>query len=100
MRKSKSSSRFSLGSDINLDKEILRDKKGQRITEARARKLAEDVFKNIGRPSLSASRIHSPQVRVRVPQKLRKKLDREARRRGVTPSIVVREALERFLRSA
>jgi len=31
---------------------------------------------------------------------LRKKLDREARRRGVTPSIVVREALERFLRSA
>ena len=51
MRKSKSSSRFSLGSDINLDKEILRDKKGQRITEARARKLAEDVFKNIGRPS-------------------------------------------------
>lgn len=100
MAKIKSKSKFELGKDINLDKEILLDKRGKRITEARARRIAEDVFKSVGRPSLSAPRMHSPQVRVRVPENLRKKLVREAKRRGVTSSVLIREALERFLKSA
>jgi predicted DNA-binding protein len=32
-----------------------------------------------------------------VPQKLKIKLEREAKRRGKTPSVLIREALENYL---
>ncbi len=33
-----------LGSDIDLDVEVVRDEKGRRITEARAQRLAEEAL--------------------------------------------------------
>jgi len=39
-------------------------------------------------------------LKVRVPMKLKKALDKEAKRRGETKSVIVREALEKYLKSA
>jgi len=51
-----------------------------------------------GRPSLTAVAVESPQLKVRVPVKLKKAIDKEAKRRGETTSTIVREVLqERFL---
>ena len=79
-----------VGKNINLDKEVVLLANGQRLTEKRAQKIAKEVTKSFaGRPSLS-----------RVPEKLKKALEREAKRRGETPSALIREALEKFLKSA
>ena len=80
---------------------MIRDSNGKRITNARAEKMAlEAIEKVVGRPSLTAKSVESPQVKVRVPMKLKKALDKEAKRRGKTTSAIVREALEKFLNSA
>jgi hypothetical protein len=50
-----------------------------------------------GRPSLSGSRRHSPQVTFRVPDRLRARADEVAAREGKTVSQLAREALERYL---
>ena len=42
----------------------------------------------------------SPEIKARVPLKLKKSLQREAKRRGLTSSELVRQAIEEFLRSA
>ena len=47
-----------------------------------------------GRPSLTGVSVESPQLKVRVPLKLKKAIDKEAKRRGLTASMVVREALQ------
>jgi predicted DNA-binding protein len=60
----------------------------------------EAVKKAVGRPSLSAKSVESPQIKARVPVKLKKALDREAKRRGESHSAIIREALEKYLRSA
>ncbi len=92
---------YTLGSDIDLDKEILLDNNGVRITnEYVERILKENEHLFQGRPSLSAPRVHSPQLKVRVPEKLKAALDLEAKRRGQTPSALIREALESFLAKA
>ncbi len=89
---------YTLGADIDLDKEILLDKNGVRITnEYVERILKEDEHLFQGRPSLSAPRVHSPQLKVRVPVKLKAALDLEAQRRGETTSTLIREALEKYL---
>jgi hypothetical protein len=93
--------KYTFGPDIDLKKTILRDKNGQRITNKRAEKMARDAIeKVIGRPSLTAKSVESPQLKVRVPMKLKKALDKEAKRRGETKSVIVREALEKYLKSA
>ena len=76
-------------------------KDGTRLTNARAAKMAKDAIKQaVGRPSLTAKSVESPQIKVRVPVKLKKALDKEAKRRGETNSAIVREALEKYLKSA
>ena len=93
--------KYTLGPDIDLNKTVIRDRNGKRITNARAEKMAlEAIEKVVGRPSLTAKSVESPQVKVRVPMKLKKALDKEAKRRGETTSAIVREALEKFLKSA
>ena len=63
--------------------------------------MAEDAIKQaVGRPWLSAKSVESPQIKARVPVKLNKALDKEAKRRGETNSAIIREALEKYLRSA
>ena len=93
--------KYTIGPDIDLNKTVIRDRNGKRITNARAEKMAlEAIEKVVGRPSLTAKSVESPQVKVRVPMKLKKALDKEAKRRGKTTSAIVREALEKFLKSA
>jgi predicted nucleic acid-binding Zn ribbon protein len=90
-----------IGKNINLDKEVVLLANGQRLTEKRAQKIAKEVTQShAGRPSLSRPRVTSPEVKARVPEKLKKALEREAKRRGETPSALIREALEKFLKSA
>lgn len=93
--------KYTFGPDIDLNKTIIRDKDGTRITNKRAEKMARDTIATVlGRPSLTAASVESPQIKVRVPQKLKKALEKEAKRRGETKSAIVREALEKYLKSA
>jgi hypothetical protein len=97
----KAKTKYTVGPDVDLSKTVVLGKNGKRITNARAERLAlAAIEKVVGRPSLTAKSVESPQVKVRVPVKLKKALDKEAKRRGETASVIVREALEKFLKSA
>lgn len=86
------------GKDVDLEKTVILDKQGKRLTNARANKIAHEIIKQAtGRPSLTGPKKVSPEVKARVPQKLKIKLEREAKRRGETPSALIREALENYL---
>lgn len=91
---------YELGRDIDLDLEVVLDKDGTRITEKRAQEIAREVINSVGRPSLTGPATHSPEVKARVPRRLKVALEREAERRGQTPSALLRQALEEFLASA
>jgi predicted HicB family RNase H-like nuclease len=75
--------KYVLGPDVDLDRE----------------KMARDALRQVrGRPSLTGKAIESPQLKLRIPMKLKKAIEKEAKRRGETTSTVVREVLqERFL---
>lgn len=92
---------YTLGPDIDLDAEVVLDKKGRRITERRAQQIAADTLARagVGRPSLTAPGQRSPEIKARVPSDLRDRLHEAAQRRGVSASELVREALDRFLAS-
>lgn len=94
-------SRYVVGPDVDLDSEVVLDKHGRRITEERARELAEEAVRTVraGRPSLTAPGERSPEVKAQVPADLRQRLADEAERRGTTTSELVRRALEEYLAS-
>lgn len=94
------SAKITLGKDFDLEKEPIFDRKGKKITQARVDKWVEEIFGPVGRPSLTAENVHSPQIRARVPEKLKKALDKEAKRRKTTNSEIIREALEKYLKTA
>jgi hypothetical protein len=92
--------KYVAGPDVDLDAEVVRDKKGRRISEARAEELAADALDRVaGRPSLTAPGARSPEVKARVPVALRDRLVQAAAERGTKPSTLIREALERYLAS-
>ena len=94
-------SKYKLGPDVDLTRTIVRNKDGKRLTNTSVEKIAKSALKRVvGRPSLTANSVKSPQLKVRVPVRLKKALDKEARRRGATTSSLIREALEKFLKSA
>lgn len=93
---------------VDLDREVIYDTHGRRITEADAEAAAdafeaddlevlEVTYSRGGRPSLSAPGAHSPRVDVRVPQGLKAALDRLAHAQHRSESELVREALEEYL---
>jgi hypothetical protein len=92
---------YELGPDVDLDVEVVLDADGSRITEARAQEIAEESVAEYyaGRPSLSTPRQQSPELKARVPVELRDRVQEEAKRRGITQSELLREALEQFLAS-
>ena len=93
--------KYTLEPDVDLSKTIVLGKNGKRITNARAERLAEAAIKKVvGRPSLTADSVESPQVQFRLPAKLKKALEKEAKRRGETTSVILREAVEKYLKSA
>ena len=94
-------SKFVVGPDVDLNSEIVLLPDGTRLTNKLAAKMARDAIKQVrGRPSLTAVAVESPQLKVRVPAKLKKAIEKEAKRRGETTSTIVREVLqERFLQN-
>ena len=87
--------KYVLGPDVDLDTEIVLLPDGTRLTNKLAAKMAKDAIRQVrGRPSLTGVSVESPQLKVRVPLKLKKAIDKEAKRRGLTASMVVREALQ------
>jgi hypothetical protein len=94
----KQKEKYIWGKDIDLNKTVILDKQGNRLTNARAEKIAQEIIKQAtGRPSLTGPKKVSPEVKARVPQKLKVRLEREAKRRGETASVLIREALESYL---
>jgi hypothetical protein len=95
----KPQTKYVFGPDIDLDVEVVLDKRGRRITEARAQQIARQILREnaAGRPSLTGAKIVSPEVKARVPQGMKDKLDREAKKLGLTPSALIRQALEEYL---
>ena len=91
--------KIKVGPDVDLDSEVVLLQDGTRLTNKLAAKMARDAIKQVrGRPSLTAVAVESPQLKVRVPVKLKKAIEKEAKRRGETTSTIVREVLqERFL---
>ena len=94
-------SKYVMGRDIDLDKEVIRDSQGKRITRKRAEKIVEEVLAQaVGRPSLTGPSKVSPEIKARVPEKLKRALQKEAKRQGQTTSAVIRQALEEYLDTA
>lgn len=87
--------------DIDLDREVVRDRKGRRITERRVGEIAADTLEKagVGRPSLTAPGTRSPEVKARVPEELRARLHEAASRQHTSSSELIRKALEQYLAS-
>lgn len=90
-------------SDIDVDSEEF-TYRGKRLTEERARKVADKALadarrRNLipGRKSLSGHGAHSPRVEARLPEELHEELRRRAEAEGVSVSKLLRRAIERYL---
>jgi predicted HicB family RNase H-like nuclease len=86
-----------IGPDVDLEKEVVRDKRGRRVTDAYVESLVE-AGRKPGRPSLAKGR--SPAVAFRLPRELRQKAEAVAKREGKTISQLAREALESRLQAS
>jgi Ribbon-helix-helix protein, copG family len=88
---------YILGPDIDLDVEEVYDDAGNRITEAAADAMAKDASARAGRPSLTAPGERSPQVTVRLPIDLRRRIEARARAEHRSLSALARDAFEHYL---
>lgn len=87
---------------VDLEKELILDSKGRRITQEYVDRAVTDVYEKLGRgrPSLSGTAHESPQVTFRLTPALRKKAEQRARQEGKSVSQVAREALTVYLASS
>ena len=91
-------SRYRVGKDDNLKKEVVKDLSGKRITDRRVKQIVKQVRQQTaGRPSLTKPNVISPEVKARVPIQLKRALDRKAIQSGKSSSELIRAALERYL---
>ena len=91
-------SRYRVGKDVNLKKEVVKDLSGKRITNRRVKQIVKQVRQQTaGRPSLTKPNVISPEVKARVPIQLKRALDRRAIQSGKSASELIRAALERYL---
>jgi hypothetical protein len=91
-------SRYRVGKDVNLKKEVVKDLSGKRITDRRVKQIVKQVRQQTaGRPSLTRPNVISPEVKARVPLQLKRALDRKAIQSGKSSSELIRAALERYL---
>ena len=85
---------------IDLDVTPMYSSTGVRYTNEMFEKEAEEIEKNpnyFGRPSLSGKQEISPEIKARVPQRLKDFAQQLADERGLTISNVVRAALFEYL---
>jgi hypothetical protein len=91
-------SRYRVGKDVNLKKEVVKDLSGKRITDRRVKQIVKQVRQQTaGRPSLTKANVISPEVKARVPLQLKRALDRRVIQSGKSASELIRAALERYL---
>ena len=91
-------SRYRVGKDVNLKKEVVKDLSGKRITDRRVKQIVKQVRQQTaGRPSLTKANVISPEVKARVPLQLKRALNRRAIQSGKSASELIRAALERYL---
>jgi hypothetical protein len=70
--------KYTIGPDIDLNKTIIRDKNGKRITNRRAEKMAKEAIAEvIRRKELGDESVKSPKGELRLRLKLRKLLKRK-----------------------
>jgi hypothetical protein len=88
------------GPDIDLKREVVRDRQGRRITEPYVQRVVEATHRQLGRgrPSLTGQGARSPQVTFRLPRELRAEAEAQAEREGKRVSDVARSALEEYLK--
>lgn len=93
--------KYKLGPDIDLDiEEIYDDETGERITEATAQDVADDVINRArtrGRPSLTGAGKKSPQVTFRLTPELKAQAESLAAAEHVTVSALSRRLLENYV---
>ena len=90
--------RYRVGKDVNLKKEVVKDLSGKRITDRRVKLIVKQVRQQTaGRPSLTKPNVISPEVKARVPIQLKRALDRRVIQSGKSASELIRAALERYL---
>ena len=90
---------FELGPNVDLDREVILDNAGERITEARAREMADYAVETArrGRPSLTGRGRRSPQVSFRVSEAMARRAADLAKQEGKSLSELGREALEQYV---
>jgi hypothetical protein len=91
---------YVVGPDVDLEKEIILDNKGERVTEARVLEMVEAARRQAGRPSLTGPAEHSPHVSFRVPREIVRRAEAVAAREGKSLSQLGREALVQYLEKA
>lgn len=93
--------KYKVGPDVKPDEKVY-DSKGNLIDEDYIDRAVQDVHRQLGRgrPSLTAPGGVSPEIKARVPNDLKARVQQEAKRQGKSLSLFVREALERHLDEA
>jgi Ribbon-helix-helix protein, copG family len=90
-----------VGPDVDLKREIVRDRNGVRVTEEYIESAIRDVHaaleRRAGRPALGEPGTRAPALAVRLPLALKTELDERARDEGRRPSDLVREAVRQYL---
>ena len=85
---------------VDLDKEEIYLSDGTRLTDEIANKWADEIENNprySGRPSLTGKKEISPEIKARVPHRLKEFTQQLADERNLTVSTVIREALFEYL---
>ena len=94
-------SAIELGDYVDLEKEVVMLPNGVRLTNALVDEIVSGFHASMpGRPSLTAPGTKSPEVKARVPRATKDRLEAVAAKRGTTTSVIVREALDAYLKSA
>jgi hypothetical protein len=98
-RKESAGYQLAPGPDVDLEREVIRDSRGRRITSEYVERAVADVQAKTGRgrPSLTGRAARSPQVTFRLSPDLRAKAEAQAKREGKRVSQVARAALEQYL---
>ena len=93
------SGKYTIGPDVDLDREDVRLADGTRLTPAIAEEMADSALREVraGRPSLTGHGGRSPQVSFRLPPSMRDAAEQQARREGNSVSQLARDVLERYL---